>query len=40
MQTLLKDSAALEERGSFNSLKADSENVAALMCLTEEMDVT
>ena len=40
VHTLLKDSASLEKRGSFNSLKADSENVAALMCLTEEMDVT
>ena len=40
VHTLLKDSAALEKRGSFNSLRADSENAAALMCLTEEMDVT
>ena len=40
MQTLLDDSAVLAKRGSFNSLKVDSENVAALMCLIEEMDVT
>ena len=40
VQTLLEDSAVLAKRGSFNSLKADSENLAALMCLTGEMDVT
>ena len=30
----------LAKRVNFNSLKADSENLAALMCLTGEMDVT
>ena len=38
---LLEDSAVLAKRGPFNSLKVDSENVAALKCcLTEERDVT
>ena len=40
MQTLMEDSAVLAKRGSFNSLRADSENVAVMMCLTEEMDIT
>ena len=40
MQILLEDSEVLAKQGSFNSLKADSENVAAVMCLTGEMDVT
>ena len=36
----MEDSAVLAKRGSFNSWRSDSENVAALMCLTEEIDVT
>ena len=40
VQTLLEDFEMLSERGSFNTLKADSQNIAALMCLTEEMGVT